>query len=664
MCEHDKCYTGGKISAACSDPCVAQICAVFPNCCNVAWDAACVNAVNTVCSKTCPLKGNCEPWLGGQTDPLCPDKPDLTVGIPCNTNIPICNVGGKEAVGTVADPIVLSIAPGFSAKMPNCSKDVMSAKDCPPFVGTIAPGQCVNLDCPAWADKNGAEILVNGNAAITECVSTPGLASCNGINSNNWSISGTATSCEPPICTGSKASNPVRALALHIMVERSASSNSVAGKWNAIINGVANYLQNASAAGAPRAAVQFFPDGPPEINPPATTTSCTTAACAIGNPSSQCAVRTSPVTYGLKNLPWTNAPTTFLTNLKAVTPTADLSPTSFAYDGALNNIVAKSPGGYAGDRNIVLILTSDITTCGGNIASLAGMASAAYQNRRSRTWVIGVGTPPGMFDAIATAGGGQAWSVATGDDATITNILNTIQATYVPCSFALPPLNLFDQSNPKVEIINPDGTQFTLMTQVANAAACSPVVPPAPYQFYYDNPLAPANIVLCPATCTQIRTSAAPSFINKAVKLTLSCPGTFPDVSEHVETYESKCPIGTKVQWGFMTYDSIEPPGTKTEIKIRVADDMAEFALLPPMAGAPAYYDLATASLGPPDTQQCLLVGGPAICSIDLFNKLGGLPAAGYDNLELTFRMFSNIAHSQTPTINGWQITYSCPDSN
>jgi hypothetical protein len=668
-CDHDKCYTGGKLSAGCADPCVAQICAVFPNCCNVSWDQSCTNAVNTVCSKTCPLKGVCEPWLGGQTDPNCPTKPDLTLGIPCNTNIPICNVGGKEAIGTAANPISVTIAPGASGKMPNCAKDAASAKDCPPFIGTIAPGQCVNLDCPAWADKNGAEILVNGDGKITECVSTPGAASCNGINTNNWTISGTASTCEPPICTGSKASNPIRALSMHIMVERSASSGP-AGKWTGILTGVANYLQNASAAGAPKAAVQFFPDGPPEAAPPATPLACTTTSC-VASPSSQCAVRTLSAASGisgnftLKNLPWTNAPTTFLTTLKATTVGAGLAPTSFAYDGALNNIVAKAVGGYAGDRNIVLILTSDITTCGGNIASLAGQASIAFQTKRSRTWVIGVGTVPGLFDAIANSGGtGTAFTVASGDDVAITNVLNTIQSTYVPCSFPLPALNLFDPSNPKVEIINADSSQFTLMTKVANLAACSPVAPPAPYQFYYDNNIAPANIVLCPATCTQIRTSAVPSFINKAVKLTLSCPGTFDDSQPYVQTYASNCPNGTKVQWGFLTYDTIEPPGTSTDMKVRVSDDAAAFALLPPAVGAPPYYNLGTATLGPPDTQQCLLVGGPAVCSVDLFNKMGGLPAAGLDNLELTFIRHTNIAHSQTPTINGWQITYSCPDSN
>jgi hypothetical protein len=53
-CAHDKCVTGGKLSADCADPCVAKICAADPYCCNTAWDSYCVNAVEPICGATCP----------------------------------------------------------------------------------------------------------------------------------------------------------------------------------------------------------------------------------------------------------------------------------------------------------------------------------------------------------------------------------------------------------------------------------------------------------------------------------------------------------------------------------------------------------------------------------------------------------------------------------
>ena len=52
-CTHDKCSAGGKLVSGC-DPCVTQICAADPYCCNTKWDTQCVNEVSSICSQTCP----------------------------------------------------------------------------------------------------------------------------------------------------------------------------------------------------------------------------------------------------------------------------------------------------------------------------------------------------------------------------------------------------------------------------------------------------------------------------------------------------------------------------------------------------------------------------------------------------------------------------------
>jgi hypothetical protein len=52
-CAHDKCVTGGKLTASC-DPCVAQICQVDAYCCSTAWDSTCKGEVASVCGATCP----------------------------------------------------------------------------------------------------------------------------------------------------------------------------------------------------------------------------------------------------------------------------------------------------------------------------------------------------------------------------------------------------------------------------------------------------------------------------------------------------------------------------------------------------------------------------------------------------------------------------------
>jgi hypothetical protein len=51
-CGHLACISGGPLVASC-DPCVAQICAADPSCCNSAWTSACVARVATSCGLNC-----------------------------------------------------------------------------------------------------------------------------------------------------------------------------------------------------------------------------------------------------------------------------------------------------------------------------------------------------------------------------------------------------------------------------------------------------------------------------------------------------------------------------------------------------------------------------------------------------------------------------------
>jgi hypothetical protein len=52
-CDHPLCDEGVLLDPAC-DPCVAQICAVDPWCCDTDWDAQCVDEVGSICGMPCP----------------------------------------------------------------------------------------------------------------------------------------------------------------------------------------------------------------------------------------------------------------------------------------------------------------------------------------------------------------------------------------------------------------------------------------------------------------------------------------------------------------------------------------------------------------------------------------------------------------------------------
>jgi hypothetical protein len=63
QCEHDKCSAGVKLTAANCDSCVKSVCAADAYCCSTKWDATCVNEVKTICGVTCgapPPANQCE----------------------------------------------------------------------------------------------------------------------------------------------------------------------------------------------------------------------------------------------------------------------------------------------------------------------------------------------------------------------------------------------------------------------------------------------------------------------------------------------------------------------------------------------------------------------------------------------------------------------------
>jgi hypothetical protein len=57
-CTHDICVQGELLVSGC-DPCVTQICALDPFCCDTQWDLQCVTEVNTICGlPACAVCGN------------------------------------------------------------------------------------------------------------------------------------------------------------------------------------------------------------------------------------------------------------------------------------------------------------------------------------------------------------------------------------------------------------------------------------------------------------------------------------------------------------------------------------------------------------------------------------------------------------------------------
>jgi hypothetical protein len=88
-CDHPLCEAGGPLDPAC-DPCAANVCAADGFCCEVEWDAVCVDLAVQVCGLDCG-GGGCEHDLceaGGPLDPAC----DTCVTDVCNIDAFCCEV--------------------------------------------------------------------------------------------------------------------------------------------------------------------------------------------------------------------------------------------------------------------------------------------------------------------------------------------------------------------------------------------------------------------------------------------------------------------------------------------------------------------------------------------------------------------------------------------
>ncbi|WP_437338979.1 DNRLRE domain-containing protein [Sorangium sp. So ce394] len=120
------------------------------------------------------------------------------------------------------------------------------------------------------------------------------------------------------------------------------------------------------------------------------------------------------------------------------------------------------------------------------------------------------------------------------------------------------------------------------------------------------------------------------------------------------ERYHGVCPPGTKARWEYLTYRTVTPEDSSVELFVRAADDPAGLDAAPVTLAA-------TAHATPADTQVCDETSTPP-CAVDLAGALGGLPEAQADYLELQVKLNPTSDGAGGVQVQGWEIGYSCPD--
>ena len=200
------------------------------------------------------------------------------------------------------------------------------------------------------------------------------------------------------------------------------------------------------------------------------------------------------------------------------------TPTGPAFEGALQ--YARMHQMTTGRRIAIALATDGEPTGCLSPNSVAGVSELARTAAMSgiNTFVIGVGPALMNLNAIAAAGGtNQAFLVETGSVDTLIAALKAIQtqASKLACSFTIPPPPMGQMLDPnKVNVsFAPTGAApnaATHIPRVANRAACGPMG-----GWYYDNPMMPAQVNLCEASCNKVNSSA-----NAQVSLLFGCKTT------------------------------------------------------------------------------------------------------------------------------------------
>ena len=657
-CEHHPCYTGDPLSTPTNcDPVVQSVCAAPGKsyCCSLSgrWDEDCVKEWENQSGGKCTPKGQCVAYLPTETNPHCA-TPDLTVGVPCGGIVPVCNRGGAAVpAGTTID---VSRYPAGTNSFPSTDpNDIASA--CNPAAGNgttacsitlaqpLVGGECVNVTgCMGVVD--GDEIRVNppGPNHVAEC-------QCG----NNWSVY-QSDPCGSPGCIANASVSFVKKLTMFIAVDRSTSmACSGAGcpsnllscpsgalvvdqRWNPMKNALNTFFQDPTSAGTD-VALRFWPTNNPPSQP-----ACGPTTCGLLGAANPCR---TPLLFGTLTAANGAADpheTALVNALNTEIPCGD-TPVHNAMDGALE--WAKQHKTANPDQEVIVVFITDgiANQCNTDWLAISQLAQSAFYSHGVRTYPIGFGNAQESFVVqVAQYGGGRGFFMNTTGaafQASLLAALKSIRGDVLPCDVQVPVAGLMDPSQVSVIYTNSMGVDTTL-TRQNDPATCG--------TGWYFDPADPAIAKLCPATCALVQADTG-----ARVQATVPCIDSFSPTT-YSQTYQAECPAGAKVQWGFLRWDATTPSDTNVVFTARTADALVDL----PMALSST---LGTAHAAPIDTQACTMTGPAPECPVDLYADLGGLPNARHDYLELTMTLNPSSDGQLAPTINNWEITYSCPFS-
>jgi hypothetical protein len=656
-----------------------------------AWTGDCVAMAATVCDVSCDEdnpssnSGSCVPWYPGETDADCAGI-DLSVGVPCDGVIPICNHGQTEAPAGVA---VVHL-PGNSDQYPNCTADTTQANaaNCV-TTEPIPPGECISLSDTTCLDKQDMVAPLNGNRAIM--VNPAGAieeCSCQ----DNWSLFSEGEGCGEPVCAGgsSAATQVTKPVDIIFIIDNSGSMNGEIKEVQTRINEDLAATLSASGLDYRVIMVSRFGDvdtsvggsnNPICVGPPLGASDCSEAADGELQHNSPYFFHYSAdiesedawcqLLYGYNHADEIDEQRSGWTDVASNGWGEWLRSDSFkSFVVITDDDVDCSDYGYDFDDDHDA--TNGTSTAAAFDTALLGLSSTHFGTLSARNYVwhsiIGMTEHPDgdrvpwqATEAIQTSectptneseGSGtgyQALSILTGGlrypicqndnfDAIFSAIAEeVVESAAAACDFSLPDPETFSATGTVVAWTDSDEDNNPL-TQVDDDDSCTDD------GWYFDDQDTPTQVTLCPTACEDVQADAGAQLF-----VELKCPSTSSYETTSVsETYLAECSAGYQPQWNFFTYTAQAPQDTTISFRARTAATEAELA-------DATWVDIATATS---DAPSCELTDASEECPVVLYDVLGAASASlEYLELEATL----NPTDSETPSLNDWQITFSCP---
>jgi hypothetical protein len=177
---------------------------------------------------------------------------------------------------------------------------------------------------------------------------------------------------------------------------------------------------------------------------------------------------------------------------------------------------------YLSRKPIIILATDGVpddaclgSTPANNIANaVAATAAAAAGTPPIQTFVIGVGANLGglsALQAIASAGGtGQAFipvdvNTAANVETQFVQALTKIRTQAIPCDYTIPDLGgPIDATKVNVGYTAGAGQSQDLFVFVGSSTMCGLA---ADHGWYFDDPMAPTKVSLCPQACSTVKAS-------------------------------------------------------------------------------------------------------------------------------------------------------------